>query len=82
MNQNLRKDQIEEVRNIFSAYLEKKDLRKTNERIKTGRGIWVKQYDNARRYGQDAQRMVASGWSMVSQTSTDLRARIVVTWQR
>ena len=28
-----RPDQIEEVKNIFSAYLEKKDLRKTNERF-------------------------------------------------
>ena len=30
---NNRPDQIEEVKNIFSAYLEKKDLRKTNERF-------------------------------------------------
>ncbi len=28
-----RNDQIEEVKNIFSAYLEKKELRKTNERF-------------------------------------------------
>lgn len=32
MNQIDRKEHIEEIKNIFSAYLEKKGLRKTNER--------------------------------------------------
>jgi Fur family ferric uptake transcriptional regulator len=31
--QTLRQQQFEEVRNIFSAYLENKELRKTNERF-------------------------------------------------
>ncbi len=33
MSQTLRQQQFEEVRNIFSAYLENKELRKTNERF-------------------------------------------------
>ena len=33
MIQTLRQQQFEEVRNIFSAYLENKELRKTNERF-------------------------------------------------
>lgn len=33
MNQTLRQQQFEEVKNIFSAYLENKELRKTNERF-------------------------------------------------
>lgn len=33
MSQTLREQQFEEVRNIFSAYLENKELRKTNERF-------------------------------------------------
>jgi len=33
VSQTLREQQFEEVRNIFSAYLENKELRKTNERF-------------------------------------------------
>lgn len=33
VNQTLRQQQFEEVKNIFSAYLENKELRKTNERF-------------------------------------------------
>jgi Fur family ferric uptake transcriptional regulator len=33
VSQTLRQQQFEEVRNIFSAYLENKELRKTNERF-------------------------------------------------